>query len=123
MQTSDGSQEQVGPEGKEEQRASESDEGPVDGQAEITTPVPAKEPKLAPVSDGSPEGDDIAAKGLSSCSHPLANGPHGDVLCICGCQPLCVSDILSPSHHSIAWSPDHAYDAGLGKSLVWRLLN
>ena len=55
VQTSDGSQEQVGPEGKEEQRASESDEGPVDGQAEITTPVPAKEPKLAPVSDGSPE--------------------------------------------------------------------
>ena len=40
---------------KEEQRASMSDEALVDGQAEITTPVPAKEPKLASVSDGSPE--------------------------------------------------------------------
>ncbi|CAK0736710.1 hypothetical protein CVIRNUC_000790 [Coccomyxa viridis] len=47
--------EQAGPGVKEEQRASMSDKALVDGQAEITTPVPAKEPKLASVSDGSPE--------------------------------------------------------------------
>ena len=72
MQTSDDSQEQAGPEGKEEQNASESDEGPVDGQAEITTPVPAKEPKLAAVSDGSPEVMTLLQKSVflqpSSCT-------------------------------------------------------